>query len=168
MTTIVTEAARYYYNTVSQGITISSDYWNMITDGPSHLDSQLRLHKNVDDWLVRAFDLQDLENKQTHLLKFCHKVELGGCLLNAQTLQSGNSVFLEPWEGRVTAFQELTKPQTKNDLQLMCGFISTLQMWYPSVPLNIPNLRKAAGGKKKFDWNEDMKKEYDAIKQVIR
>ena len=109
-----------------------------------------------------------MENKQTHLLKFCHKVEFGGCLISAQTIQSGNSVFLETWEGRVTAFQELTKPQTMNDLQFMCGFISTLQKWYPSATLNIPNLRKAAGGKEKLDWNEDLKKEYNAIKQVIK
>ena len=131
MSTIVTEAARYCYNTLSQGITRSSEYWNKLTDGPSHLDSQLRLHKNVDDWLARAFDLQDLEYKQTLLLKFCHTVEFRGCLISARTHQSGNSVFLEPLEGRVTAFQELTKPKTKNDLQFMCGFISTLQKWYP-------------------------------------
>ena len=34
----------------------------MLADDPSRLESQLRLHKNMDDWLVGAFDLKDLEN----------------------------------------------------------------------------------------------------------
>ena len=39
LTTIVTQAGRYYYNTLSQGITSSSHLWNMLTDGLSRLDS---------------------------------------------------------------------------------------------------------------------------------
>ena len=47
--------------------------------------------------------------------------------------------------------------------------LASLQQWNPSVPLNCQLLWAATGARgKKFEWTEDMKKEYNNIKQIMK
>ena len=50
---------------------------------------------------------------------------------------------------------ELKKPETKKEMQVWCGMVSSLQRWYPSLPSNLTMLRKATVGKGKKDWTEE-------------
>ena len=45
--------------------------------------------------------------------------------------------------------------------------LTSLQNWYPSLPLNIPNLRKATAGSSKFVWTDLLEQEYNAIKALM-
>ena len=44
---------------------------------------------------------------------------------------------------------------------------ASLQNWYPILPLNIPNLRKATAGNSKFIWTELLEQEYTAAKEIM-
>ena len=70
LTTIITSAGRYQYTTLLQGITSSSDFWNKITYGQARIDSELQITKNMDDFLLGARTLDELEAKLTKLLQF--------------------------------------------------------------------------------------------------
>ena len=70
-----------------------------------------------------------------------------------------------PRDKRVQAFMELKKPQTKKELQVCCGMVSSLQKWYPSLPLNLTRLRKDAVGKGKIDWDKEHEAEYSRVPQ---
>ena len=47
---------------------------------------------------------------------------------------------------------------------MFCGMLASLQAWFPSIPLNIPNLRKATAGMSKFSWIKIL--EYDESKKL--
>ena len=78
------------------------------------------------------------------------------------------SLFIEPKNNRILALEELRKPETKRDLQVFAGMVASLQNWYPSLPLVIPNIRRACGGKVKLEWDAVMEQEYEMVKEVMR
>ena len=45
--------------------------------------------------------------------------------------------------------------------------LASLQSWFPSLPLNIPNLRKATAGSSKFEWTDLLEEEYKAVKDIM-
>ena len=59
-----------------------------------------------------------------------------------------------PRDKRVKAFMDLKKPETKKEIQGMCGMLSSLQQWNPSLPLNLSMLRKLIVSKGKVTWTE--------------
>ena len=135
----------------------------------------------MDDVLIAGRDMEDLKSKMHTFLGFCQEkniklkpskfmisteVEFGGCIISRETM--GDSVFIEPKHNRIMAFEELKKPTTKRELQVFAGMISSLQNWYPSLPLVIPNIRRACGGKSKLEWDVVMEEEYRMVKEVIR
>ena len=73
-----------------------------------------------------------------------------------------------PREKRIQAFMELKKPETKKEVQVLCGMISSLQRWYPSLPLNLTMLRKATVGKGKVDLDEELEAEYQNAMNVMK
>ena len=51
----------------------------------------------------------------------------------------------------------------------ICGFLSSLQSWQPSVSLTIPLLRKACGEKSsKLVWNDEMDVEYNEVLALMQ
>ena len=45
--------------------------------------------------------------------------------------------------------------------------LASLQAWFPSIPLNIPNLRAATAGNKQFAWDRRLEEEYEAVKEIL-
>ena len=45
--------------------------------------------------------------------------------------------------------------------------LASLQNWFPSLPLNIPNMRKATAGASKFTWTQILEEEYEAVKEIV-
>ena len=123
----------------------------------------------MDDVLICGRDMEDLGNKMHTFLDFCKEkniklkpskfriateVEFGGCIISRETLEE--SAFIEPKNNRILALEELRKPQTRRDLQVFAGMVLSLQNWYPSLPLVIPNIRRACGGKVRLEWDAVM------------
>ena len=93
-------------------------------------------------------------------------VEFGSCIVPRESL--GDSVFIEPKNQRILALEQLRKPTCKKDLQVFAGMIASLQSWYPSLPLVIPNIRRACGGTARMVWDPMMEQEYAMVKEVMK
>ena len=154
------------YTVTPQGVSSSSDLFNYLTDGDTRFDGTGCL-KNCDDWLLFGSTLDEIEKKLTNLLEFCQsknlklnpaklviseEVEFGGTTISAETVKEEEVIFIGPKSKRIKAFEELKKPTCKREVQVFCGMLASLQTWFPSLPLNIPNIRKATAGASKFSW----------------
>ena len=95
------------------------------------------------------------------------EVEFGGSVISYETVEKENIIFIGPKDKRIKAFSELKKLTTKKEVQIFCGMLASLQSWFPSIPLNIPNLRKATAGASKFTWTQILDEEYLAVKKII-
>ena len=81
-------------------------------------------------------------------------MEFGGCLVSKEDL----GVFIEPKQNRIRAFEELKKPTIRKELQVYAGMCSSLQTWFPAIPMIIPEIRRACGSRstRRLEWNEIM------------
>ena len=179
--TIVTQQGRYMYTVAAQGITSASDLFNILTDGDTRYNG-MEILKNMDDFLLAGETLEELHKKIKKLLEFCvsknlklnpkkfmisEEVNFGGCKISAETIKDEEIVFITPKDGRVKGLSDMPKPKTKKQIQSFCGMISSLQGWYPKLPLHVPNLRKACAGNSKFVWNDLLEQEYLMVKKII-
>ena len=179
--TIITQQGRFQYTVTPQGVCSSSDLFNLLTDGQVRYDGTDTL-KNMDDWLLFGKTLDELQLKLENLMQFCkeknlklnpekllvsEEVEFGGSVISSETVEKENIIFIGPKDKRIKAFSELKKPTTKKEVQIFCGMLASLQSWFPSIPLNIPNLRKATAGASKFTWTQILDEEYLAVKKII-
>ena len=78
------------------------------------------------------------------------------------------SVSVLPKHKRIQAFFESNKPSNQKDIQVFCGMLASLQNWNPSLPINIPMLRKATGSRLKVEWNEELEAEYQAGIKIMK
>ena len=135
----------------------------------------------MDDVLFAGRNLEDLKHKLETFLEFCKEkniklkpskfrvassVEFGGCIVSRETL--GESVFIEPKNKRILALEQLRKTTCKRDLQVFAGMVASLQSWFPSLPLVIPNIRRACGGTARLVWDPMMEQEYAMVKEVMK
>ena len=70
------------------------------------------------------------------------EVEFAGTAIRVETIQEDDVVNILPRDKRIKAFMELKKPETKKEIQVLCGMMSSLQRWYPSLPLNLTMLSR--------------------------
>merc|ERR1711888_200140 len=184
--TVICQAGRFRYNVLSQGITSASDLFNMMSEseGNSRFGELWRnCLKNMDDILIAGKNMEDLKEKLVTFLTFCRfkniklktskflistSVEFGGCLISKENLS--DSVFIEPKQNRIKAFEELKKPTTRKELQVYAGMCSSLQTWFPAIPMVIPEIRRACGGgsTRRLGWNAVMEEEYRIVKEVMK
>ena len=125
--------------------------------------------------------MEDLEQKLHKFMKFAaeknlklnpkkffisEEVEFGGLTLCAEKCQNEDLIFISPKNKRIKAFEELRKPRIKKDCQVFCGMLASLRAWNPSLPLEIPFLRKATAGSGKFTWTQDLEQEFMNTKKL--
>ena len=124
------------------------------------------------DVLLYGRTLEELKKKIEVFVGYCEEknlklkpskmviseeVEFAGTVVRAETVKNEEVVSILPRDKRVKAFMDLKKPETKKEVQVMCGMLSSLQQWYPSLPLNLSRLRKETVGKGKIIWDEKSK-----------
>ena len=95
------------------------------------------------------------------------EVEFGGSTVSSEKCANEDLLFISPKNKRIKSLEELKKPQNKKDCQVFCGMLASLQQWNPSLPLEIPLLRKATAGTGKFIWTKDLEQEYNNVKTVM-
>ena len=101
-------------------------------------------------------------------LNISEEVEFGGAVISSKLVKEEQVVCVLPKDKRIQAFFSIKKPQTKKDIQSFCGMLSSLQQWNPSIPLNIPMLRKASGSRSKVSWNSELEAEYSAVLKIMQ
>ena len=180
--TIVTNAGRFSYKVLPQGVCNSSALWNILTDGNSRIDSELQILKNMDDFMIYARSLEELEKKLEKFMAFAQEknlklnpkkffiseeVEFGGSVVSSEKCANEDLVFISPKNKRVKAFEELKKPASKKDCQIFCGMLASFQAWNPSLPLEIPLLCKATASTGRFIWTEALEEEYNNVREIM-
>ena len=96
------------------------------------------------------------------------EVEFAGTAIRAETVENEDVVSILPRDKRVKAFMDLKKPETKKEVQVMCGMLSSLQQWVPSLPLNLSMLRKATVGEGKLIWTDEFEVEYHPAVNIMK
>jgi len=139
--------------------------------------------KNMDDVLLFGRTLEELQQKIEVFMKYCEEknlklkpskmviseeVEFAGTVVKADTVQNEDVVSILPRDKRVQAFQDLKKQVTKKEIQVWCGMLSSLQKWYPSLPLNLSRQRRETVGKGKIAWDEELEEEYQNSMNVMK
>ena len=159
--TIVTNMDSLTFKSLPQGISNSAALWNMLRDGDSRIDSELNIVKNMDDWMLFARNMVELEKflqfaaKKNLKLKtkqfvIGSQVEFGGSVLTMEKVKNQELIFITRRGKRIKAFEKLRKPQNKKDCQIFNGMLSSLSRWNPTVALEIPMIRKTTASKGKF------------------
>ena len=157
------------------------DIFNIITDSSIRLDSNVV--KNMDDLAFYTDSLEDLEKHVCEFLKFCkaknlklktdkfkisESVEFARAILNAELVRGEKVVNILPKNGRIDAFQNLKRPETKTELRSYYGMVSSLPALTPTVNLNMPLLRKNCAKNIKVEWTKELLDEYEAVNELIR
>ena len=75
------------------------------------------------------------------------EVEFAGTVIRVDTVENEEVVRILPRDKRIKALFDLKKPETKKEIQVLCGILSSLEIWNPSLPLNLSMLRTASGSK---------------------
>ena len=90
------------------------------------------------------------------------EVEFAGTPIRAETVKNEDVVSILPRDKR------LKKPETKKEIQVLCGMLSSLRIWNPSLPLHLSMLRKATASKEKIIWNDELEAEYNNAIDIMR
>merc|ERR1711891_34403 len=180
--TIVTQYGTYRYTVLGQGICSSQDLFNWITDGGTKLDQDFQVLKNIDNFCLFAKTLPELEKQIDKLAQLCAKINLklspskftlgtavkfGGTIISAEKVADNSIIFLDPPDNRILAVTEMERPTSTKNVQQLCGMISSLKPWFPSVNFATPSLRAACGNKSKFIWTPDMKLKFEKVKLIF-
>ena len=101
--TIVTNMGRFTFKSLPQGISNSASLWNILTDGDARIDTELNIVKNMDDWMLHARNMIELEQKLEKFLQFAatkslklktkkffigSEVEFGGLVLTVEKVKN--------------------------------------------------------------------------------
>ena len=99
--------------------------------------------------------------------KLSSAVKFGGTIISSQKIKDGHVIFLDPPDQRILAVTEMQSPRNKKELRTLCGMISSLGDWFPSIQFNMKNLRAGCGMMKKFEWTKIMEIEFKAVKNIF-
>ena len=95
--------------------------------------------------------------------KLSTAVKFGGTVISSQKIRDNHIIFLDPPDSRILAVTEMATPRTKKELQTLCGMISSLKDWFPSIQFNTDNLRAGCAHLKHFSWTDIMEEEFNAV-----
>ena len=167
---------------LAQGVCSASDIFNFLTDGTLRYDGSESI-KNMDDILLYGRSMEELQKKLEVFIGYWDKknlklkpskmvigeeVEFAGTVIRAKTVENEDVVSILPRDKRVKAFLDLKKPETKKEIQVMCGMLSSLQQWNPSLPLNLSMLRKLTVSKGKVTWKDELEVEYQNAIDIMK
>ena len=124
--TIVTNMGRFTLKSLPQDISNSASLWNLLTDVDARIDTELNILKNMDDWMLDAWNMVELEQKLEKFLQFADKktlklktktfvigskVEFGGSVLTVEKVKNQELILPR----RIKAFEELCRPENKEE-----------------------------------------------------
>ena len=115
---ITTVFGNYVLKVLGQGLCSSQDLFNFLSRGTTLTDPNFQILKNVDDFLIWASTLEELEEQINKLMAMCKRMNLklspvkfkisdcvkfGGTIISSKRLRDGNVIFMDPPDKRVVA-----------------------------------------------------------------
>ena len=134
------------------------------------------------DFCLFGSSIEDLENQILKLMKMCSEINLklspskfklstavkfGGTIISSERIKDGHVIFIDPPDQRIVAVTEMRSPRTKKELRTLCGMISSLGDWFPSIQFNMKNLRAGCAEMRRFEWTKIMQTEFEAVKHIF-
>ena len=115
---ITTSFGNYCLKVLGQGLCSSQDLFNYLTRGTTLTDTDFQCVKNVDDFMIWAATLEELEVQINKLMAMCKKMNLklspakfkisdsvkfGGTIISSKKIKDGHVIFMDPPDKRVVA-----------------------------------------------------------------
>ena len=123
--------------------------------------------KNMEYVLLYGGILEELKTQLETFLGFCkeknlklkpskmnigEEVEFAGTVIRADTIENEDVVSILPMDKTIKAFFDLKKMETKKEIQVLCGMLSSLQIRNPSLHLNLSNAEESSRIKRKSNF----------------
>ena len=177
------ERGKFRYCTLPQGASVSSDYFNICTD--EEIRGKPGTYKNIDDVLVSGNHIVTLEERLERMLKVCLKknmklhpdklqigrrVTFGGVTIEASKTVGDDQrrVYMSPSEEKLQTFLDLQTPQTKVEVQRVCGMAAQMKKFCPGIMLTFPKLQKLSAHNTVFRWDEELNAEFMTLKKTLK
>ena len=125
---ITTAFGNFGLKVLGQGLCSSQDLFNYLSRGTTLTDTEFQILKNVDDFLIWAATLEELEVQINKLMEMCKKMNLklspakfkisdsvkfGGTIISSKKLKDGHVIFMDPPDKRVVAVTEMPNPRIR-------------------------------------------------------
>merc|ERR1711888_340614 len=129
---ITTYMGNYCLKVLGQGLCSSQDLFNYLTRGSIITDKEFNVMKNVDDFMIYASTLKELEFQINKLRVMCNKMNLklspakfkisnavkfGGTIISSKKIKDGHEIFMDPPDQRVVAVTEMPNPKSKKEVR---------------------------------------------------
>ena len=102
----------------------------------------MEILKNMDDFLLFGSSMEELEVQIEKLMHWCRQINLklsphkfkldtqvkfSGSVITAEKVRNETLIFIDPPDLRIQALADMPRPNTKKELQTLCGCIYSLQ-----------------------------------------
>ena len=121
---------------------LTSGYHQIPIDKESLYDRTLEELKTKLETFLGFYKQKNLKLNQSKMY-IGEEVEFAGTVIRADTIENKEVVSILPRDKRIKAFLDLKKLETKKEIQVLCGMLSSLEIWNPSLPLNLSMLSTA-------------------------
>ena len=176
-------AGKFRYCTLPQGSSISSDYFNICTD--DEIRGEKNVYKNIDDIMVTGNNIGALEERMEKVLKVCLKknlklhpdkiqmgrrVTFGGVTIEACKTEGDHQkrIYMSPSEDKLHSFLDLKTPESKVEVQRLCGMAAQMKKFCPGVMLTFPKMQKLSAHSTPFVWNEALEEELQNLREALK
>ena len=155
------------------GCSASQDWWNKVSDAVI-IEFQQFSVKIVDDILVWADNLEQLQERMAKILRKCQEI---GITISKKKLQIGSEVkfagFIVSAEGvkpdpdKVKCLKEFPVPTDVTSLRSFIGLANQLGSFLPDLSQSMVKMRSLLKKDTVFLWTPEIQAEFDRAKQIL-
>merc|ERR1712236_26806 len=179
--TILLPQGKFRFCVLPQGLSISPELFDIHT-APSIRNTD-NCYKNADDILAGGTTLEQLDDTMRRVLSVCRdrgiklapsklqcgrKLKWGGVIVESVGHREGRSdVLITPEEEKLREFLDLERPNTKKDVQMICGLAAQMKKFAPGMQVQYPGMQKLCAANISFTWTTDLDKELTDLKTCL-
>merc|ERR1712208_78807 len=180
--TIILPQGKYRFCVLPQGLSISPEVFDLSTS--TEIRNTSSCFKNADDVLGCGRSLKELDVVMRKIFTVCQtrgiklapsklqvgrKLKWGGVMVESIGHRDGRAdVLISPEQSKLDEFLNLERPQSKKDVQQICGLAAQMKRWCPGMQVTYPGMQRLTSANVYFQWNLDLDKELEELKQALR
>ena len=77
-------------------------------------------------------------------------------------------VLISPEQSKLDEFLNLERPQSKKDVQQICGLAAQMKRWCPGMQVTYPGMQRLCSSNVYFQWSQDLDRELEELKSCLR
>lgn len=172
--TILTERGKMKWTVCPMGISPATDIFSQVMDQVLAGTLKQGGHKELDDILLTARDINDMIPKIRVMLEDC---QLYGLYLNPKKVQLGHTVIFgglqfskdgcSQTEDRLTALLDFPRPTNLTEVRRFCGLAQQWQIFAPDLSPGLRHLNQIMCKGAHFGWDTEHELEFWNIKVAM-